>query len=176
MTYRKIENLANKVLKDVNITSFKEIDLDKLCIFYGIHLEYKRLKNDISGFYVVKNNTPYIICNNTESLKRQRFTIAHELGHHFLHKDTPLFINKKGGLSNQIYHRNKDSATGEIKREREANAFAAALLMPEKLIKDKIENYGNINNIEDLITDLAKEINVSSQALTFRLANLGYRF
>jgi Zn-dependent peptidase ImmA (M78 family) len=173
MINRKIENLAFKVLKDLNITSPEEINLNKLCNFYGVQLEYKRLENNISGFYVVKNDRPYIVCNQNDSVKRQRFTIAHELGHHFLHKDTPLFVNKKGGLSSQIYHRNEESSTGEIRKEREANAFAAALLMPENLIEDQVFNCENTIDIDDLINDLAEKFDVSTQAMSFRLANLG---
>lgn len=176
MINRKIENLAFKVLKGFNVTSPGEINLKELCYFYGIQLEFKRLEDQISGFYVVKNDRPYIICNQNDSLKRQRFTIAHELGHHFLHKDTPLFVNKKGGLASQIYHRDEQSSTGEIRKEREANAFAAALLMPENLIENQVFNSKNTIDIDDLINDLAETFNVSAQAMSFRLANLGYSF
>jgi Zn-dependent peptidase ImmA (M78 family) len=93
-----------------------------------------------------------------------------------LHKDTPLFVNKKGGLSSQIYHRNEESSTGEIRKEREANAFAAALLMPENLIEDQVFNCENTIDIDDLINDLAEKFDVSTQAMSFRLANLGYSF
>lgn len=175
MIKRKIEKLVYGILNELNIKNPSEINLEDICNYYGINLELKRLENNIAGFYVVKNNLPYIVCNSTDGNKRKRFTIAHELGHHFLHKDTPLFVNKKGGISNQIFHRDEKSQTGEVRKEREANAFAASLLMPQSLIEKEINNIGNID-MDVLIDSMAKRFNVSSQAMTFRLANLGYNF
>ena len=104
-----------------------------------------------------------------EDPKRQRFTIAHELGHLRLHsKDQPVFIDK----APKVMYRNNASATGEIHKEREANAFAAALLMPKDLIANVIENCKCGG--DDAVKYLAKEFKVSDQAMSFRLSNLGY--
>ena len=64
---------------------------------------------------------------------------------------------------------------GEDVEEREANLFAAELLMPAAFLKEDL-----LGKDVDLIGDsaflqrLAKKYDVSVQALTFRLANLGY--
>lgn len=68
--------------------------------------------------------------NPTESKTRQRFTIAHELGHFELHKqDSGLFVDKEF----KMLFRDQNSSSGEIRKEQEANAFAAAILMPENI-------------------------------------------
>ena len=69
-------------------------------------------------------------------------------------------------------YRNLESSTGEVKKEREANAFAANLLMPEQFISNEINNAPD--NTKNAIEYLANVFKVSEQAMTFRLANLGY--
>jgi len=69
-------------------------------------------------------------------------------------------------------YRNNASATGEIHKEREANAFAAALLMPKDLVANVIEKFKF--NGDEMVKHLASEFNVSDQAMSFRLSNLGY--
>jgi len=173
MDTKYIDEIINSVFIDLNIDKIEDIDLLEICKHYNIVLEGKQLENTISGFYVVKNEISHIIYNSEESNKRIRFTIAHELGHYFLHKESPLFVSKKGGISNRIFHRDKNSSTGEILKEREANYFAASLLMPKNFIKYEV-NLLNEYCFDDLITKIAMKFNVSEQAMTFRLANLGY--
>ena len=68
--------------------------------------------------------------------------------------------------------RDNTSSTGEYLKEREANSFAAALLMPRKSVEEKAAEY-NTEIAEDLIYALARDFNVSNQAMQIRLANLG---
>jgi Zn-dependent peptidase ImmA (M78 family) len=59
------------------------------------------------------------------------------------------------------------------KLEKEANYFAANILMPENIVKDYIEK-NDIDFYEDLdIQKMAKAFGVSSSAMTYRLINLG---
>lgn len=67
----------------------------------------------------------------TTSTKRDRFTVAHELGHYFLHY---LYPRSTGpavfgrGLTNRA--------------ETEANTFASSLLMPENQFRAAYETHG----------------------------------
>jgi len=61
-----------------------------------------------------------------ESALRCRFTIAHEIGHHLLHSDGAAVLCRPADVD-QV-------AATERAREREANRFAAELLMPEGLV------------------------------------------
>lgn len=169
MINEKIENIADNILYELNIKTPKGIKLEKIAKHLGVDIKGEGLDFDVSGLFLMKNDKYYIRYNVTESEQRQRFTIAHELGHFILHKeDKPLFVDK----SEKILYRNFNSSTGEIKKEREANAFAAALLMPRFLLSQLINKAPN--NVDHVINYLATEFNVSEQAMSFRLSNLGY--
>ncbi|MFN0292828.1 ImmA/IrrE family metallo-endopeptidase [Pedobacter helvus] len=133
----------------------------------NLTVEAAMLEDDISGIFLAENSEYYIIYNKNEGTLRQRFTIAHELGHFILHKDLGVFVDRK---STALY-RNSSSATGEVLKEREANAFAAALLMPRILIEKELDA---ISESEDIIEILADKFKVSKPAMSFRLSNLGY--
>jgi Zn-dependent peptidase ImmA (M78 family) len=71
--------------------------------------------------------------------------------------------------------RNQASSEGTDDEEKEANLFAAELLMPAKFIERDILEIGTFDIFnESGIEDLAARYGVSIQAMTFRLAYLGY--
>ncbi len=83
-------------------------------IAYGLGLKiilYPFLYNT-SGIICSLNNSGIILVNKNHSLTRQRFTIAHELGHYFLHYKSSLSLEE-----DRIMHI-------------QANNFAGTLLLP----------------------------------------------
>ena len=80
----------------------------------------------ISGYYNYEDNS--IKVNVEEYPRRQTFTIAHELGHKVLHEEWA-----RSG-SYQVLMRDQ-SANRKLPVEREADAFAAHLLVPRKMLK-----------------------------------------
>jgi Zn-dependent peptidase ImmA (M78 family) len=57
--------------------------------------------------------------------------------------------------------------------EQEANAFAAALLMPIRLVQREIKNYNGFDLSDNsMITELAKKFDVSMQAMSYRIFRL----
>ena len=161
-----IEEKAEKLLIDLELTNFP-ID-PKLCANkLGVNVDASRLDDDISGVFVAEGVDYFIIYNKDQSNVRQRFTIAHELAHFILHKDSKLFIDRK----QKLIYRDSTSSTGEVLREREANAFAAALLMPRTLIDNEVSN---LLDEEEIVSILAEKFGVSKLAMSFRLSNLGY--
>lgn len=167
-SYSYIEKKTEEILTNNNV--FKAgFDVEKLVKKLNIDIIPEKLDNDVSGLFVRIDDKPVISYNKNErNLGRKRFTIAHELGHYILHSDKPLFIDK----TPKVMFRNSASSSGEQLQEREANHFAAALLMPIKLIKEEIDNAPD--NVTNPIEYLAEKFKVSEQAMTFRLANLGY--
>ncbi len=101
--------------------------------------------------------------NRHESRERRRFSGAHEVGHFLLHAQ---------GQPDGVFCRAGDLQPGpdssERLREREANRFAAELLMPEPLVTREAERHG-----ADPIS-LAEVFAVSDLAMAFRLVNLGH--
>lgn len=125
----------------------------------------------VSGVLVREPDKTIIIVNSANAPVRQRFTIAHELGHFTLHAgsiyvDGRTRVNFRDGLSSM--------ATDD--EEISANAFAAALLMPAAWVRQDFENVvrNNVINSEKNLADiLATHFGVSGQAMLFRLLNLG---
>lgn len=112
--------------------------------------------NKASGWYR-NNGIPTIIYNTAESKVRQRFTIAHELGHHVLdHGPRPRDTISAFEDPYDPY-------------EIEANQFAAELLMPDFALKILIEKK-NVTSLKSLAT----AFNVSEHAMYIRLKKLGY--
>jgi Zn-dependent peptidase ImmA (M78 family) len=108
-----------------------------------------------SGYYRIYDGQPSIEYNVSEPPVRQRFTVAHELGHFALgHEDAP---RDAGNFQ----------SSGDV-RERQANKFAAELLMPASLVTHYYQN-GVANSIEAL----ANIFGVSKDAMGYRLINLG---
>jgi len=89
-----------------------------------------------------------------EPTYRQRFTIAHELGHFVLHRE---FI--KGDLEDDTFYRSGLPHW----QETQANAFAADVLMPWSLIQ-KLTEAGVVTPDQ-----LASALNVSTIAMNIRL-------
>jgi len=81
----------------------------------------------------------------------------------------PIFIDK----SYTIYLRDGKSSSGEDYQEVQANQFAAALLMPEPLVREALASNGIDLADEMALFTLAETFEVSAQAMTFRLVNLG---
>ena len=137
----------------------------------GIRVYTKELDNSVSGYIGRNHETKQveIYVNANHPLVRQRFTIAHELGHFFLAKD---FDKKRESdyisESDERYMYRRDSLYSS-KEERDANQFAAELLMPRKALEYAIKKY----NDKD-IKFLATVFQVSLDALVYRLRNLGY--
>ena len=82
-----------------------------------------------------------------------------------------IFVDNK---QFKVLFRDQRSATGEVKIEQDANAFAASLLMPKNLLMKEInkKNFDLSDENSDAIGELAKKFKVSVQAMTFRLMNL----
>ena len=71
--------------------------------------------------------------------------------------------------------RSPESARGEDNDEKEANLFAAELLMPAIFLEQDLQGEDlDLLGDSEFLEKLAKKYKVSIQALTFRLAYLGY--
>lgn len=147
------------------------IPLDLVARDLGISVEMNAaLPPDISGEIECDAGQYTARSSNSEHLYRQRFTIAHEIGHFVLHRS--LIQN---GLDDDKMYRSEahvgNYANTAIKsvHERQANAFAAKLLMPRELLKKEIDASENTVSLSVLY----KKFQVSPSAMKWRLKNLG---
>jgi Zn-dependent peptidase ImmA (M78 family)/transcriptional regulator with XRE-family HTH domain len=97
-----------------------------------------------------ENGFPLIILNTALTGDRQRFSLAYELGHLVLHKD--VISEEEGNISHN------------------ANAFAAAFLMPEQDIRPDFEHGITL----PLLASMKKKWLVSMIALLYRADDLGF--
>lgn len=168
MNKKKIERITAEILLEFHDNKLP-IPIESIAKKRGLDIKAYDLGEDVSGALVIKEGKGTIGYNPTESTVRQRFTIAHELGHYELHKhDKGLFIDKDF----KVMFRDQNSSSGEILQEQEANAFAAAILMPEKLLIKEINNKKFDLSDDKSFKELAKLFNVSVLAMTYRIANL----
>lgn len=159
MGIREAKQAAQMILED---RWNKLLPVDVVSIAQSLGVGVFGINDDdsmLSGAYYPdhpgNNNRPTIIVNTKEPLPRQRFTMAHELGHHVLH-------------GNESFRDPLHQIPGSDPKEIEANTFAANFLMPELQFRMLVES-GNHN-----AASLAALLGVSMSALNIRLESLGY--
>lgn len=148
------EKAANDFRNYIKISNKQPIS-DLINILENLGIIIIQIKNpdnrfdDFDGLSEIVNNIPVIVLlDGIKDGARQRFTIAHELGH--------LVLN----INND-----------ELDEERLCNRFASALLMPkEAVINEFGYSRGNINFFE--LTAFKNEFKVSYTAIVYRLKDL----
>ncbi len=166
MSRSEIESRARQVLERHNLTT---VPVNPVLLAHreGIKVNNAKFSDDnLVGMIVRQGRDVTMLVNHGDPPFRKRFTIAHELGHHFLHlladgeyvdKETNLFRRHAG---------DKKEITPSRRQEIQANLFAAALLMPE----DEVTRYWKQR---PSIEDLAKIFNVSNETMGYRIDSLG---
>ncbi|MCF2445400.1 ImmA/IrrE family metallo-endopeptidase [Dyadobacter sp. CY345] len=154
------------------------VDVEKIIIQKGIKLVPYDFGDDISGVLLYDGIKATIGYNKDNGPSRRRFTMAHELGHFVLnHQRHGIFVDTAEKYFPPKF-RDRDSSTGEFLQEKEANAFAASLLMPDELVLSAIEfirdQKKHLQEDYNLAGELAKYFWVSPQAMLFRLDNLDF--
>lgn len=161
----EIEKRAEEVLKKANVRTIP-VPIEDVAYSEKIKIS-KAPSADFSGLLIRKDGHALIGVNSSEAVVRQRFTIAHELGHFFLHPQKDTFVDFRKG-----------NKKGEVRspREKHADMFAAALLMPkDRLLKD-FKKVAKDGFSEHSIGTLAKQYAVSEDAMRIRLINLSSLF
>ncbi|MBQ8246046.1 MAG: ImmA/IrrE family metallo-endopeptidase [Lachnospiraceae bacterium] len=133
-------------------------DVYMICKLLGIEVIEAPIKAD--AYLKCENGRSYIVLKESLSYKRKKFTIAHELGHFYIPWHAELMFGCD--ISEMDYKRDY------IPREKEANIFAAELLMPEEDFRKRLTE----KICYKLILDLAKVFDVSFQASLNRCIDL----
>lgn len=136
------------------------IDLTEIAKNLNVRVETKELPSSVAGFILKEENEkfPIIYVNARDGFQRQRFTVAHELGHYIQNRDSDEIA--------YVDNRDELASSGTDSKERWCNAFAAELLMPEAVVKKYWAEGWKFEQIRELL-------DVSRAALTNRLSFLG---
>jgi Zn-dependent peptidase ImmA (M78 family) len=167
----KIKELIEEVTQ--NCYDGYILNLPRLCENENVKVKFGKFKDtSIYGSIRIepldKKNKPKVEVhlNSEVHVVRQRFTLAHEIGHYIsylaqshTYQEGVVVTEERGALASY----------GTDKKEIEANALAAEILMREEDIKDYFQNYPRFD-----IADIATEFGVSIQAMSIRLAKLDY--
>ncbi len=169
--YSLARRRAQQILKEGGVTS-PPVPLERLVELCRAAIRYEPFEGELSGMVHRRSDGSGVIgVNSSHSPTRQRFTIAHEIGHLLLHSDDEVHIDEKRPLG----QRDELSSQAVDPREIEANQFAAELLMPESFVRECLVNLVDEEpevSIEDAIEKLARVFRVSQLAMTHRLTNL----
>jgi Zn-dependent peptidase ImmA (M78 family) len=151
-----IKQAIKKVLLETGLDEIYPFPVERLANMLGYD-SYYFLPSDntrhISG--AVEHDQHRILINQLDPVSRQLFTLAHEIGHIILHKN----------LGNKIDFRSSLANTNDP-TEKEANRFAAELLMPEDDFKAQWRLYNQNSAI------IASFFGVSRSAVEYRAATL----
>lgn len=144
------------------------IPVEQVARRLGAQVTYEPFEGDISGMLFRDQDRAVIGVNSRHAATRQRFTVAHEIGHLVMHKGQPVFIDRFVRLNMRDGQSTPD--------ERQANAFAAELLMPRRMVSEEVTRaLLKQRNLAppDLASTLAQRFRVSPAAMQYRLINLG---
>ena len=132
------------------------VDLHVILDKFGLKAyDVKFNRPDVSGAFDRKKREIYL--NSTDPKTRKKFTLAHELGHYFLHD----------GVEQDVMFRERAASGHKDQLEKEADSFAAELLMPESVIR-------LYWTVAEGIQQLADIFGVSYVAMSNRLRGLGF--
>jgi Zn-dependent peptidase ImmA (M78 family) len=163
----KIRRQAQSLLRENRIHE-PPVRLESIAKRLGITIKFEPFEEDISGVLYRDQNATIIGVNSFQHPNRQRFTIAHEIGHFVLH-EIDVHVDK----GYRMVLRDGTSSQAIDALEIDANRFAAELLMPENMVRKDVREL--LHDIEDEagLQTLAHRYKVSSQAMAFRVSNLG---
>lgn len=165
MPEEEIRAAAEELLARVGAET-PPVPVEDIARSVGARVVLEALDTDLSGVLHVVEETPLIAVNSSHPGTRQRFTIAHELGHLSLH-DMQTFVDR-----DFVFRRDQKAASGNDREEIQANMFAAELLMPREWLVEDAGEHGFEIGEDDELSELARRYGVSQSAMLFRLANL----
>ena len=155
--YRRAIQEAERLISSYKITS-PPVDPEAIAEAIGVSVVYARFSGEIdaklSGYSDSQNKT--IVINANIPANRKTFTIAHELGHHVMHRE---YLADDG--SYQVFPRFNEYEEGKPDEEREADVFAANLLVPAKFLR----RYKDVASV----AELARTFCVSEAVILNRL-------
>jgi len=161
----RVVGAVQRALRRLEVTA-PPVPVREIAESYGIVVREEAAPADVSGALLRSQEGAVIVINSEQHPNRQRFTIAHELGHFLLHEGTPLHVDHDF----RVNMRNSRSSQAADWEEIEANQFAAELLIPQDFLRSDLES--GKHSAKDAAR-LARRYRVSEAAMSYRFVNLG---
>lgn len=156
MSMKTCKNKDNKIIESFQIKA--PVKVVAIAKALGITVrKSKSFPRSLSGLIRCVDGVFEIYVNANHPATRQRFTIAHELGHYMKHRDRI----GDGIVDDYLY---RSGLTDSL--EHEANQYAARLLIPRVLAT-------NPQYKKFTITQMADHFRVSNKTMDIRLGELG---
>jgi Zn-dependent peptidase ImmA (M78 family) len=150
------------------------VNVEDVAKHLGLRIVSMDLEEDVSGLLITKPDISCVVIRKDDAVTRQRFSIAHEIGHFVLRHQFAAGEHVHVDRGYRVSHRDQRSSSGTDLKEIEANQFAAALLMPSSIVTEHIRALGIEALNDEHVTNLAHTFKVSEQAMTIRLSVLGH--
>lgn len=169
--HHAIRRVAIDVLEIAGITE-PPVSVEKIAACIGATIRYEPAESRLAGMaYRSPAGVKVIGVNSAERRTRQRFTIAHEIGHLLLHQDDAVHLDE-GYLV--FGHREDVQRVEPDPKETQANIFASELLMPSHFLQ---RDFADLEGGFDLESDsavraFAQRYEVSIQTMTIRLSRV----
>ena len=161
--YIDAHELAEDALRQLGLGARPAASLvDTLENSYGVKVLYADLGEEGSAASTIGSFGSAILMNSVEAPWRRNFNFAHEVFHLLTWKSIP----PERMIADPAFRDRIESL---------ANAFASSLLLPGDSVSIAIERHVKDGKIyhADLV-EIAREFDVSTAALLYRLLNLGY--
>jgi Zn-dependent peptidase ImmA (M78 family) len=152
---------ATRLHRDLNLDVTQQVDVFGIAQTLGLWLMAQPLDH-LYGFYLRTDEAAGIVVNSQHPESLQRFTVAHEIGHHVLgHQHTTDDIDDLASFG------------GRKLEEAQAQAFAASLLLPLPLINRVLRNLPQEHPLTPGDVYLfSRQTGVSYTAAVWQLKNL----
>lgn len=152
---------AEELLQSLGVTEPGEIDLEAIAWTRGVSVRYRALEGCEARILGV-GDFAIVTVNNQCSIGRQRFSLAHELGHWHFHRGKVMVCRSDeiGNYSNQA-----------SPAEKHADTYAANLLMPRYLFQPVLRSSRQIDF--EVVRKLADIFGVSTTAAAIRCIEAG---
>lgn len=157
---------ARSLVDEYGLTA-PPVDPEKVAASMGAVVVRQPINSGVSGMLLRREDQIVIGLNGAHDQQRQRFALAHLVGHLHLHRSRDLILDTAdrhslGSLPSMPTDR----------EEAEANRFAGALLVPEQVVR-RMAAEAQFGTARELVRLLADRFEVTEAAMGYRLMSLG---
>jgi Zn-dependent peptidase ImmA (M78 family) len=156
----EIGRRAEALISELGISSADELDVDAIAMASGVEVRYERM-NGCEASLVGFQDRAIATINPCGVRGRERFSIAHEVGHWQLHRGRSFHCRVDDADANLASNR---------ELEKEADMFAAHMLMPAPIFVPMVKSFGE-PNFQNLAR-MSEALDTSIMATALRLADI----